>query len=269
MSRDPALQRAKSVGGRALGTAIALAGVDITTDCSRRSCLVLAPHPDDETLGCAAAIMRKLDAGTAVRVIVATDGSQWPPGPDPTGVAEMRRRELASACRSLGLADGSVNQLGFADSRLGEAGDDLVDAIADAVGEAQPSEVLTTSVADPHADHAALGRATLRALAGTSIPVLVYPIWQWGQPRALLRSLRAAPGRPRLVSTEGYLERKRRALTAYRSQLAPDAGGDQPDGLGALWLRPFFAAHEVFLPATSESRRALDERAALRIPGAR
>src|SRR5271166_3569230 len=39
---------------------------DMTFQMATRSCLVLAPHPDNETLGCGATIMRKLAAGTRV-----------------------------------------------------------------------------------------------------------------------------------------------------------------------------------------------------------
>src|SRR5690349_19075047 len=47
---------------------------DVTSQAAARSCLVLAPHPDDETLGCGATIMRKRAAGTPVHVVIATDG---------------------------------------------------------------------------------------------------------------------------------------------------------------------------------------------------
>ena len=40
--------------------------------------IVVAPHPDDETLGCGATIMQKLAAGTPVHVVIATDGRYWP-----------------------------------------------------------------------------------------------------------------------------------------------------------------------------------------------
>jgi GlcNAc-PI de-N-acetylase len=53
-------------------------GTDVTHSAARRSCVVIAPHPDDETLGAGATIMRKVDAGTPVHVVVATDGSKSP-----------------------------------------------------------------------------------------------------------------------------------------------------------------------------------------------
>jgi hypothetical protein len=40
----------------------------------RRSAVVFAPHPDDETLGCGGTIVRKIRAGARVRLVVMTDG---------------------------------------------------------------------------------------------------------------------------------------------------------------------------------------------------
>jgi len=40
------------------------------------SVLVLAPHPDDEALGCGGAILRHVDLGTPVKVVIATGGAE-------------------------------------------------------------------------------------------------------------------------------------------------------------------------------------------------
>jgi hypothetical protein len=55
----PALCEKLAVLGRPLLLSIA---EDVTSQTAARSCVVLAPHPDDETLGCGATIMRKLAA---------------------------------------------------------------------------------------------------------------------------------------------------------------------------------------------------------------
>src|SRR5829696_1206258 len=47
---------------------------DETAAVAARGCLVIAPHPDDETLGCGATIARKRAAGTPVRVVIVADG---------------------------------------------------------------------------------------------------------------------------------------------------------------------------------------------------
>jgi len=234
---DPAL----AVVMRALVTVV---GVDVTESSARRSCLVVAPHPDDETLGAGATIMRKVDAGTPVHVLVATDGSKAPVG-DPVEVAALRARELAAACDVLGVPAGEVTRLDFVDAELDGADEALVVAIAETVAAVRPDEVLVTGDTDPHPDHAALAVGARRALAGTGVRMLVYPVWQFDRPAMLVRQLWRS-GRPELVSTAGYLDRKRAAVGAYASQMA--ARPDDPEGLHPRFLRHFDRPHEVFFP---------------------
>jgi len=221
-------------------------GADVTNSVARRPCLVVAPHPDDETLGAAATIMRKRDAGTPVRVLIATDGSKSPPG-DPAAVAALRTVELRSACVLLGLSGADVIQLPFVDAELDGDEDALTDAIAECVAEFRPADVLTTSETDPHDDHAVVGVATRRAVSGTDVRLLAYPVWQWDRPPRLVRMMWRS-GRPELVRSDGYLDRKREVIAAYHSQLAPIAGAAGAEGLEQAFLRHFEGPFEIFFP---------------------
>ena len=231
----------------ALRHALYRVGADVTTSVAERPCLVVAPHPDDETLGAAATIMRKLAAGTPVGVVIATDGSKWPPG-DPASVARVRTEELRAACRVLGLSGEDVTQLPFVDAELDGRGDALVAALADVVARFRPREVLTTAETDPHDDHAKVGAAVRRALSGTGVRLLTYAVWQWDRPPRLVRTLWRS-GRPELVRTDGYLDRKREAIAAYRSQLAANGGSE---GLEPAFLRHFDGPFEIFFPVPPE-----------------
>jgi LmbE family N-acetylglucosaminyl deacetylase len=219
-------------------------GADVTRTTAHRSCLVVAPHPDDETLGAGATIMRKVDAGTPVHLVVATDGSKYPPG-DPTQAAALRTAELRAACGVLGLSDSDVTRLPFVDAELAGREGDLSAAIAEVVAAIAPVEVLVTAESDTHEDHALVGAATRRALAGTGVRLLTYPIWQFDRPARLLRQWRGG-GRPELVSTDGYRERKREAVAVYSSQMA--ASNDDVEGLRPIFVRNFDAPYEVFFP---------------------
>ena len=219
-------------------------GTDVTEGAARRPCLVLAPHPDDETLGVGATIMRKVRAGTPVHLVVATDGSKSPPG-DAVAVTALRSAELRTACGVLGLTERDVTRLPFVDAELGGDEDALVGAIAAVVASWQPAEVLVTGEDDPHEDHAVLGAATRRALAGTGVRMLTYPIWQFDRPARLVRYLRRGL-RPELVRTEGYRARKRQAMECYPSQMA--ARNDDPEGLRPNFLPNFDGPYEMFFP---------------------
>jgi LmbE family N-acetylglucosaminyl deacetylase len=249
---DRALAPTKRPIGVAMRRIFEVAAADVTGASSRRSCLVLAPHPDDETLGCGATMMCRLAAGSEVRLAVVTDGAAWPPDRDADTNRRVRAAELDAACELLGLPPGAVARWAFPDSSLADAGDDLVDAIAEAVREAAPAEVLATSAHDPHGDHAALGRAAGRALAGMGVRLLAYPIWQWDRPGAWMRTVRASR-RPEYVSTRGVVDRKRQAIAAYASQLAA-AGATGPDaGLGPAFIEQFLGAREIFFPVAGYS----------------
>jgi len=230
-----------------MGNALSRRGTDVTATSAHRSALVLAPHPDDETLGSGATIMRKVDAGTDVAVVVITDGSTWPPDRPPAENIAVRDAELRASCRILGLPDEAVIHLSFPETRLHTAGDTLVDAVADAVRTHTPDDVLVTSEADPHSDHAALGAAARRAVAGTGARLLAYPIWQWTRPRSWTRTL-AAASPAETVSSDGYLDRKRTAIAVFHSQMSAAAGGDQHDGLRPGFLRHFAGPREMFFP---------------------
>jgi LmbE family N-acetylglucosaminyl deacetylase len=219
-------------------------GTDVTDASSRNPCLVLAPHPDDETLGVGATIMRKVRAGTPVHLVVATDGSKSPPG-DPGEVTALRSAELRAACAVLGLTEADVTRLGFVDAELVGNEEALAGAIAEVVTLRQPVEVLVTGEDDPHEDHAVLGAAARRALTGTGVRMLTYPIWQFDRPTRLVRHLRRGL-RPELVRTDGYREAKRQAVAAYPSQMAAD--NDDPEGLKPSFLPNFDGPYEMFFP---------------------
>src|SRR3954463_16211798 len=97
-------------------------------DADRTSCLVVAPHPDDESLGCGGTIARKAARGTPGTGVLATDGG------DATG----RRAEARAAVGALGLSDDDLVFLGFPDGELVEHDAELRVALAEVLAERQP-----------------------------------------------------------------------------------------------------------------------------------
>src|SRR3954452_23126054 len=94
-------------------TAVAQRADDVTERSAGASCIVFAPHPDDETLGCGATIHRKREVGTSVHVVIASDGrrSQEPDVIAPEELVRIRAREALDACTTLGVAAEHVHQL--------------------------------------------------------------------------------------------------------------------------------------------------------------
>ena len=240
---------------------------DETAVSASRSALVLAPHPDDETLGCGATILRKRAAGTPVHVLIVTDGrhSHRSAALPPLELAELRRKEMAQAAERLGLAEDAVSWAGFEDGTVVRGEDELAALVGRLVAERKFEEVFATSADEPHPDHAAVGRAARRG-AG-SARVLEYPVWLWGswplrrgdRLGSTLRATGLVLGRKAVrVSTEGHLAGKMHALEAHASQLRRPPMVPEEDewaGLPAGVLKAAAEEFELFIPASRRPSR--------------
>jgi LmbE family N-acetylglucosaminyl deacetylase len=193
--------------------------------------LVLAPHPDDETVLNGGLIMAARTAGAEVRVVWATDGEQNPwaqlahEGRWPTGTSDharwgrMRREESRAALRALGAGDVGQTWLELPDGGLTRqwmSGDErLADSLLSVLRSFRPTIVSAPSLFDSHPDHSLMALATDLALARAAgtIPepkLLVYHVHVAGltpEPSVVLRVPPAAR------------ERKRRAIECLSSQL--------------------------------------------------
>ena len=225
---------------------------DDTATTRSRSALVLAPHADDETIGCGGTILAKTAAGTAVRVVIAADGG------DP-----VRRAECVEACRRLGVHEDDVKFLGFPDGALGEHVAEIVELLRALVRDFSPSELYAPSTIDAHPDHRALATAVDRLVPSElrNTDVFAYPVWFWNRwawvdratPRWQQRLqlvwrplVYTATTRTRVVRTEGIGQRKRHALDAHASQVLPSSAGPGREVLDPEWLALFLGPEELF-----------------------
>jgi LmbE family N-acetylglucosaminyl deacetylase len=242
--------------------------VDVTELSARRPAVVVAPHPDDETIGCGATIARKRAVGTDVWVIVVCDGRSSHPHSEaitPDELARIRAAEVLEACRRLGVAEESVTLLGVPDESVGPDCDELADVLRRLIDEERPAEVYLPCPLDWHRDHVAVNAAARRAVDAAADPpeVLEYPVWYWAEGPWRWSSTtsraskvaglvtepfaRSTAPRGRLVATDGYVEAKRAALGAYRSQRTNLTGEASWATLPESWFRPFLGPWELFL----------------------
>tara|TARA_R110002072_G_scaffold150199_6_gene298459 strand:- start:3680 stop:5341 length:1662 start_codon:yes stop_codon:yes gene_type:complete len=128
--------------------------------------LVVAPHPDDEVLGCGGLMRAQVLRGGQARVLVVTDGGGGLEGHARQELTSAREAECRAAANVLGVEH--VQFLGLRDHELAQQ-HRLVEILREAL-EADPAGlVLLPSPLDPHPDHraAALACAAALAQAGT------------------------------------------------------------------------------------------------------
>jgi len=181
--------------------------------------LVVAPHPDDEVLGCGGAIARHVDEGHEVHVVVVTRGI---PDLFPPEQIEITRRELQSAHKVLGVS--GVTFLDFPAPRLDMVpSHEIADSIAQVVRRFQPQVVYMPHQWDIHGDHQATYWATLvatRPINGCPVRrVLCYEILsetEWAPPAGDQSFIPTV-----FIDISSTLERKLKAMACYQSQLKP------------------------------------------------
>lgn len=226
--------------------------------------LILAPHPDDESIGCGGLIAESVARGRPVRVVVLSDGAASHPNSasfPPPRLAALRAEETRAAVAELGLdPERALSFLGLPDAALPSRGDAFDAAVAALLREAAagppPTAVFTTWGHDPHTDHAAaraIGGAVARALPSQP-KLFAYPVWGWTHAHPIPgfptppEPVLPEPLRGFRLAVDRHLPAKRRAVAAHRSQttalIADDPGGFRlsPESL-ALAFRPF----ELFL----------------------
>ena len=216
-----------------------------------RPVLVLAPHADDESLGCGGLIAALCRAGVPPVVLVLTDGAGSHPGSaafPPARLAQVRQDEAREAVRLLGLPPDRIHFAGQRDTAAptgGPAFDAAVDQVSALCSTFGIGTLLAPWRHDPHCDHEAADLLA-RAVAGRlALRHLAYPVWGWTLPAG--HPLPEMPDGFRLDIRRG-LAAKAKAITAHQSQY----GGlitDDPTGftLPTELLRVFERPYETFL----------------------
>ena len=200
-----------------------------------RSVLVVAPHPDDETLGCGGAIALLQQNNIPVRVLVISDGTQSHPNSkrfSADRLRQLREKETRAALKILGLRDGDATFLRWPDTAVPHFGDARFETVVEECDRAfkqhNPDLVFLPWQQDQHCDHSAtweIAHDCLQAYS-PSPRQLVYSIW--GSCAAGLPSLPAGETGWRL-DIRSVQTLKRQAAMAHQSQTT-NLIDDDPSG---------------------------------------
>ncbi|MBL8672881.1 MAG: PIG-L family deacetylase [Alphaproteobacteria bacterium] len=186
--------------------------------------LILAPHPDDEVVGCAYAAMRAVAAGCAVAVLDLTTGV-----PDATAAWPWRRgRQVERVARRLREAADARAQLGLVAigapalptrqvwRNLGAA----AQAMSAAIARFRPSVLWAPAYEGGHIDHDAACFLAGHVAAGSPAPaVWEYAAYNFDGGRIRSHAFPSALGSEvTLAPTDEERLRKAKALAAYASE---------------------------------------------------
>jgi len=143
---------------------------------------IVAPHPDDEVLGCGGTILRKRRLGAEVRVVFLTDGEgSHPDALSAKELATRRRDEAIRACRALNVTTDRVFFLGLTDGALKDQIDACVTNLSDLFARHRAGQFFVPHRMEPPSDHKAAWCATTAALDRLQMQatVLEYSVWCW------------------------------------------------------------------------------------------
>ena len=198
--------------------------------------IVLAAHPDDESLGAGGLMARLQRLGAEVRVLLCTAGEASHPGSPTTAPAQLADLRLQEFAAALGLLVPAAQwrYLGLPDGKLAEHRGEVLSALREAAASTGKPAGRTVLVApyrnDGHTDHDALGSAAAEAAAADGHGLLEYPVWYW---------LWAAPEDP---GWKAWLQLPLHPAERQAKALAMAAHASQTEELSAL------PGDEVLLP---------------------
>jgi len=190
--------------------------------------LVVAPHPDDETIATGVLVQQVRAAGGEVRILLLTagDNNPWPQrwlerrwrirAEDRQRWARRRSQELQEALATLGISPPGLQAPGWPDlgvtDLLMQSTDSAVAVIVDAIDRFKPDLVALPSLHDHHPDHSAAHVLVRLALATHASPPTLLAYLVHGKADAS-RFVEIDP-------TPAQLSNKHAALHAHRSQIA-------------------------------------------------
>ncbi|BCS32228.1 hypothetical protein TBR22_A14380 [Luteitalea sp. TBR-22] len=184
--------------------------------------VVLAPHPDDETLGCGGVIARRAAEGRRVVVVVVTDGRALlrrfgvTSNPSELEVSTMRKDETRRSVDILTGGKGEIRFLDVQNERLVAEQAETTRRVTALLAELRPSELYIPSPFEGHAEHVAtnaIARAACEA-SGACGEVFEFIV-------TLKRDtdLSAVPRRRVGVDVSGFRALEQQALQQFRSHL--------------------------------------------------
>ena len=214
--------------------------------------LIVAPHADDESLGCGGVIALLRKYRQEVFILLLSDGTLSHPNSKAypaEKLRELRELELENAAGVLGVPAENIILCRHKDRSVPAAGstgfEAAVQSILGLLKRLSPQSIFVPWRRDPHPDHQAAFQL-IGAANRQGAKVYEYPIW--------LQELGASEDAPKpgevmpfRLDISSVVEQKQNAIAAHRSQTT-DLISDDPEGftLSQSMLNRFKVPYETF-----------------------
>jgi LmbE family N-acetylglucosaminyl deacetylase len=223
---------------------------------------VVAPHPDDEVLGCGGMIGETLRHGGQVHVIMLTGGERSHESccnVDKKAVRQARRESAVKAGNCLSLGKGNLVFLDWGDGQISQAdareSGRRVEELAGRIARLRPEAVFAPHPFEGWPDHVAAERITRAAIERSAIDCRLfhYCVWFWFS-MPLRRALKINWRKARLLDITDIYEKKLAAMDAYLKPCAP-CGNPWSGVLPREFVRAFRWKKELFFEADLGAKR--------------
>jgi len=218
-----------------------------------RPFIVIAPHPDDESLACGGLIAHACEQGLRAKVVIVSDGAGSHPNSKaypPDRLSALREDEAKQAGAELGLRQADMLFLRLPDRFVpheGEEAERAIEAIVDCAREIGAGSLFVSWRRDPHCDHEASYRIA-RAVQRRAGEIRLFEYVVWGHTLPPTTEVDPMHSGFRIRIDREAQEKKRRAIAAHRSQTSALID-DDPGGFlfSQIDLAHFDLPYEFFL----------------------
>lgn len=187
------------------------------TDMSHLDALIIAPHPDDESIGCGGSIIKHVNSGSSVKVIFITDGDKGDfEGRFGDDYVSIRRQCAMKAMDVLGVKD--YEFWGYRDREIEPVKEEITERLRLTVKKFSPSIIYAPSSHEIHPDHRVMNGIGLRIQNESGIDILFYEVTIALYPNIL-------------VDITDEMEKKREAIKSYYTELYYNDYPSKIDGL--------------------------------------
>jgi len=182
-----------------------------TNEVEHGKVLVVAPHSDDDVIGCGGALVKHVIAKDKIKIVYLCDGSLGAPEgkrlsqSEKAQLVKIREAEARKAAEIMGVSDLVFWRYKDGHLVLNDTSKKLMNGLLTSFS---PDIIYVPSFDDPNSDHIETVKIFAAALSASKIDPLIinYEVWQ-------------PVFANRIIDVTGEFAKKREALEAHRSQL--------------------------------------------------